>query len=76
MEKEKTILKYNNPRQQIKIKLSHEPVTNTYFVYQNNFKSRYKKLSAATFAFEDLVFQTFSNRLSLGERELEGKKWI
>ena len=64
---EKTILKYNNRKQKVKIKLTHCAQTRQWFIYQNNFKARYNKLSAAIITFEDLVFTTFQNRLTLAE---------
>ena len=64
---EKTLLKFASRKQQLKIKLCYDPDSKTYLLYQNNFKSSFKKLSAATFAFEDLVFQTFHNQVALAE---------
>lgn len=66
---EQTIRKFNDHKRQLKIKLCYCTETKTYLVYQNKFKSEFKKLSAAIYAFEDLVFQGFSNRLVLAEFE-------
>ena len=66
---EKTILKFHDHKRKLKIKLCYSPETKTYLVYQNQFKNQFKKLSAAIYAFEDLVFQGFNNRLMLAEFE-------
>ena len=71
---EKTLLKFSSRKQNLKIKVCYQPETKTYRVYQNNFKSDFKKLSGAIYCFEDLVFQTFNNRLPLAEFVCAGER--
>jgi len=43
-------------------------------VQQNQFKATYKKLSAANYHFEDIVFQCFMNQLPLAEGVCEDRR--
>jgi hypothetical protein len=73
MKPEKTLLKFHSRQRRLKIKVCYSPADKTYIVYQNNFRSNFKKLSAAIYVFEDLVFRTFSNQLPLSEWVCEGE---
>ena len=72
MEKEVELRKFKDTKRKLKVTLLHDTANKCYIVQQNRFKASYKKLSAANYHFEDLIFQNFLNQLPLAELVCEG----
>ena len=72
MEKQRELRKFKDCKHKLKVTLLHDKESKSYIVQQNELKATYKKLSAANYHFEDVVFQSFLNQLPLAEFVWEG----